>query len=202
MNIWVKSKKALLVLAHVELIFFTVAGVGYVLDLCWKKYWYCRDIFIIAKQCLHRAKVLSDSHITPPVSKLGMYKNLGGDAGTADPNSARGHAIPYGVMLSIYSWRKKKMGNARSDGICLPRSPLHPMEPCLPVGHSELIPLFALIMQVDFALPIKLYLSQSTSLLTLPFWFSLTSHWSRKWVRVCVWLSCWLGSNHNKDTNL
>lgn len=40
------------------------------------------------------------------------------------------------------------------------------MEPCLPVGRGELIPLFALLIQVAFGLPIKLYLSQPTSLLT------------------------------------
>ncbi|KAK2518109.1 hypothetical protein Q9966_014424 [Columba livia] len=39
-------------------------------------------------QCLHRVKVFSASHSTPPVgSRLGVHKKLGGDtARTADPN--------------------------------------------------------------------------------------------------------------------
>ena len=46
-----------------------------------------RDVFVVAEQCLHRAKGFAASHTTPPVSRLGVHKELGGDtAGTADPN--------------------------------------------------------------------------------------------------------------------
>lgn len=39
---------------------------------------------------------------TPAVRRLGMQKNLGGDAaGTAVPSSPKGYSIPYGTMLSM-----------------------------------------------------------------------------------------------------
>jgi len=41
----------------------------------------------MAEQFLHRVKAFSAPHTTPPVSRLGVYKNLGGDtAGTAEPS--------------------------------------------------------------------------------------------------------------------
>lgn len=40
----------------------------------------------VAKQCLHKVKVFSASHTTPPESRLEMHKKLEGDtAGTTDP---------------------------------------------------------------------------------------------------------------------
>jgi len=46
----------------------------------------CDENGVIAEQCLHRVKAFSAAHITPPVSRLSMHKELGGDtAGTADP---------------------------------------------------------------------------------------------------------------------
>lgn len=71
-------------------------------------FWICAEssidhaeMFSTLLSSVYRVKALSDSHITPPVSRLGMYKNLGGDTDTADPNSAKGYSIPYGVLCSI-----------------------------------------------------------------------------------------------------
>lgn len=50
----------------------------------------------MAKQCLHRAKVFSVSHTSPPASRTGVHKKLGGTTAGADeqcrvtPCSARG----------------------------------------------------------------------------------------------------------------
>jgi len=44
-------------------------------------------LFVIAEQRLHRVKTFSVSHTTPPVSRLGVRKKLGGNtAGAADLN--------------------------------------------------------------------------------------------------------------------
>lgn len=84
------------------------------------------------------------------------------------------------------------MGNAHNVAFVFSG---HPMETCLPVGHSELIPLFALLIQVAFGLPIKLYLPQPKSLLT--FTLLILSHIPPE-QEICVWFSCWLGLNYNR----
>ena len=104
-------------------------------------YWICAEnsvdntgMFVTAEQCLHRAKAFSASHPTPPVSRQGVHKELGGDtARTADPNDQRD--IPYHMTSrSAYKagGRRRKRGDIQSDGVCLPKSPLCVMEPCFP----------------------------------------------------------------------
>lgn len=103
--------------------------------------------------------------------------------------------IPY-HMLSCIAYkageRKEAMGNAHNVAFVFSG---HPMETCLPVGHSELIPLFALLIQVAFGLPIKLYLPQPKSLLT--FTLLILSHIPPE-QEIYVWFSCWLGLNYNR----
>lgn len=53
------------------------------MDLCWKKCWLNRDVFVIAEQLLHTVKAFSASHTSEWV---GDGKRLEDDtAGTADP---------------------------------------------------------------------------------------------------------------------
>ena len=75
-----------LVLAGIALIFFIVASMGlcfgFVLETV-----LIIQVFVTAEQRLHRVKAFAASHPTPPASRLGVHKKLGGDtAGTADPN--------------------------------------------------------------------------------------------------------------------
>jgi len=87
-------------------------------------FWICaeREVLITNEQCLHRAKVFSASHSTPPASGLGVHEKVGGDAaGTADPNWPKWYSMLYDIMLSIESWgRKKEGGGFWLDGFCLP----------------------------------------------------------------------------------
>lgn len=60
------------------------------------------DVLDVAKQCLHRVKGFSASHLTPTVRRAGGQNELGGDtARTSDPHCPKGCSIPYGVMISI-----------------------------------------------------------------------------------------------------
>jgi len=65
-----------------------------------------------------------------------VHEELGADtAGTADHIGSKGYPRPYDVVLSNKSWGKKKEGEAGrvwSDGVHLPKSPLHLTEPCFP----------------------------------------------------------------------
>jgi len=71
------------------------------------------------------------------------------------------------------------------------------MSICLPGGSSKLIPCFALLVHVAFALPSKLpFLSLQVPAL-LPFYFSLCPTW-RRWVSGCEALSCLLELHHNR----
>jgi len=47
-----------------------------------------QDVLVSAEQkCLHSVNTSSASHVSPPASRLGVHKNLGGNtARTADPN--------------------------------------------------------------------------------------------------------------------
>ena len=77
----------MLVLAGIELIFFTVASMGLCFGFVLETGLIIQGCLVIAEQCLHRVKAFSASHPTPPASRLGVHKKLGGDtAGTADPN--------------------------------------------------------------------------------------------------------------------
>lgn len=139
---------------------------------------------------------------------LGVHKELVGDtAGTADPNWSRGYSIPQCIMLSIWSWRKKKEGSlhsewqhlssqiaTRCDGAVLSQ---RWQNACLPMGSTEWIPCFAWFACSPFALTIKQALPQPTGFLT----FSLPNlspvppgefEWAAVWV-----LSCQLGLNHD-----
>ena len=62
--------------------------------------------------------------LTPPVSRLGVHKKLGGDtAGTADPQLTKG--ISHTIMTSCSAYkaegRRRKGEDIQSDGICLPK---------------------------------------------------------------------------------
>ena len=83
----------MLILAGIESIFFTAAGMGlcfgFVLEtvLIIVGFVFVIAVFVIAEQCLHSLRAFSASHSTPPVSRLGVHKELEGDkAGMADPN--------------------------------------------------------------------------------------------------------------------
>ena len=104
--------------------------------------------------------------------------------------------IPYDVMLSIWSSRKKEeRGDVQSDGGLSSQVTAmcdgallswRWLNTCLPRGSSEWILCFALLAWVAFALPIKLSLSQPMSFLTftLPI-LSLTPQGGSE--RAAVW---------------
>ena len=105
------SSATVLVLAGIKLIFFVVASIRLFFEFVQKPVliiqgcvWYCWAVLTQSQGlfCL--------SH-HPPASRLRVHKKLGGDtARTAEPNWPKGYSTPYDVMLSIYSWQKKKEG--------------------------------------------------------------------------------------------
>ena len=108
-------------------------------------------------------------------------------AGTADPKWPKGYPIPYDVTLSIQSWQKKKEGaNVQSDGVCLPKQPLHVMEPSFPrdgwtpACQWEAVNEFFLLLCLCSWLLLYLlnYLHLNPRVFSLlPFWVSPQSHW-------------------------
>lgn len=123
------------------------------------------EMFLLfLSSALHSIKVFSTSHTTPPVSRLGVNKNLGGDtAGTANPNRPKRYSIWYDIMLSIESWRKKE--EEGTFGVIAfvfsSMSFLEMAEHCLLLGSDEWILHFALLVCVSFPLLTKLSLSQT-----------------------------------------
>ena len=82
-------------------------------------FWICAEnsvdntgmIFLIAEQCLHRLKGFSGPHDVPPARRLEVHQKLGGGtARTTDPNWPKGDSLPYDIVLSVESWRKKEEG--------------------------------------------------------------------------------------------
>lgn len=111
---------------------------------------------------------------------LGVHKDLGWDsARTSDANWPKKCSIPW-CIVSNKIWGKKAEGN--SEIWCL-SSPVTVvcdralpywrwLNMCLPIGRTELIPYFVLLVHTAFALPIKLSLSHKFSVSSLH--FSLT----------------------------
>jgi len=81
----------------------------------------------IAEPCFHMAKTFP----APPARSMGVHKKLGGDTvGTGDPNQPKGYPTLYD-MPSNKGWEKREEGgDVLSDGACLPKQPLHVMQPC------------------------------------------------------------------------
>ena len=76
-----------LVLVEVELVLFIVASMGLCFGFVLETALIIQGGLVTAEQCLHRVKAFSASHTTPPASRLGVHKKLGGDTvGTADPS--------------------------------------------------------------------------------------------------------------------
>lgn len=72
-----------------------------------------RDVFITAEQCLHRVEAFSASQDTPPVSRLGVHTELGGDtARTGDPRD-----IPHRVISCSAYKAGERRSEAHSDGV-------------------------------------------------------------------------------------
>ena len=74
--------------AGIELIFFIVASMGLRFGFVLKTVLIVQGgVLVAAEQGLHRVKAFSAPHPTPPASRLGVHKKLGGDAAKAsDPN--------------------------------------------------------------------------------------------------------------------
>lgn len=70
---------------------------------------------------------------TPPVSSLGMHKELRGDtARTADPKTGTGQPMQHHVQHRKLKGRRRE---GQMFGVvvgCLPKSPLCMLEPCFP----------------------------------------------------------------------
>ena len=149
--------------------------------------------FVAAEQCLHTVKAFSTPCTTPPASRLGVHKWLGGDTGrTADPNWPKGCPVPYDIMHSNKPWGKKKGGTfgvmfflssqvtAMCGGALLSWKWLNTR---LLMWSSEQISYFTMLASTAFALPVKLSLSQPTGV---------------EWMSGWGGLSCWLGLSHNR----
>lgn len=143
----------------------------------------------MADQYLHRIKAFSASHITSHNNQDNCSQLTKGI-----------YPWPYGNMLNIWSWRKRKEGreDIQSDGICFPTWPLCVMEPWI-TGDSQTLALvdsqtpgkewinyfhFFLLWRA-FALSIKLFLSQSMNFLTFIL-LTLPSQWWRS-DQAAVW---------------
>jgi len=92
------------------------------------------SVLVTAEQCLHGIKAFSASYTTPPPSRLGVHKKLGGDtAGTTIPVDQRDIPDHTTSCSAMKSWGKRgEGGDTWSDGVCLPKQPLCVMEPCFP----------------------------------------------------------------------
>lgn len=78
--------RLLLVLAGVELIYCTVAGMGLYFGFVQSTGLLIQNVFVVAEQVLHRVEAFSAFHTDTLVRSLGMHGRLGGDtAGTGDP---------------------------------------------------------------------------------------------------------------------
>ena len=134
---------SVLVLAQIELIFFTVASMG----LC---FWFVPKPVLITQGCFsYRWAVLTQSQglfcFSPHSTnkRAGGAQGIGGDtAGTADPNWPKGYSVPYDVMLSIQSWRNVgRVGH------------------CLGTGWASVIWLWAIVLVCITCLSWVLFLS-------------------------------------------
>ena len=67
-----------LVLAGIELIFFMVASMGLCFGFVLKTVLIIQGYFSYSEQCLHRVKVFSASHPTPPARRLGGTRSWEG----------------------------------------------------------------------------------------------------------------------------
>ena len=135
--------------------------------------------------------------LTPPHQQVGWGCTSsweGTQPGQLTPTDLKGYPMPYDVMLSIWSWGKKKEGGECSEWWCLSSQVMFThdgalrcwrwLNTCLLMGSSELFPCFDLLACTAFALPTKLSLSQPTSFLTFTLWFSPhpTVKWVSKWL--------------------
>ena len=76
-----------LVSAGIVLIFFTVASMRLRFGFVLKTVLIIQGCFLLLLSSAYTVKAFPAPHTTPPVSRLGVHKELGGDtAGTADPN--------------------------------------------------------------------------------------------------------------------
>lgn len=67
------------------------------------------NVIAAAKQSLHSIKDFSISHIALSVAWMGEHKKLWGDtAGTADHNWPKGCFMPYDIVISNKSYRRKR----------------------------------------------------------------------------------------------
>lgn len=118
----------MLILAGMELIFFTVAGVG----LCFRfvlKTAMIIEMFslLLSSACTAPKPFLL---LTPPGRRLVVHKGFGGDtAGTADHRDITDHL--FHVQL-IKLGEEEGRENICSDGVCLPKSSLCVLEYCCP----------------------------------------------------------------------
>lgn len=115
-------------------------------------------------------------------SRLGVGKRLGGDtAGTANRNRSNGYPTPNDIALSNKSTGKG--GGKRwmlllwclsyeVTVTCWGPAFRKWLDICLPMGSSESIPYFAMLVCVAFSLPIKWSLFQPTSFFT----FTISIH--------------------------
>lgn len=109
-------------LAGIEIIFFTVTGMGLGFGFVLQEV-LIMTRFSYSEQCFHRVKVSPASHTTPPVRRLECNK-LGGDV--ADPNCPQRYPVAYNSI------KLGKEEGRRYDDLCLPKSPWFLMEPCFP----------------------------------------------------------------------
>ena len=114
---------SMLIFAGIELIFF----IGASMRIC---FGFVLKTVLIMQRCFrYHWAVLTQSqglfcfsHHTPPASRLGVHKKLGGDtARTADPTDQR--EIPCHMMsCSAYKAKgRRRKGDIKSDGTCLPK---------------------------------------------------------------------------------
>lgn len=86
--------------------------------------------------CELNMKDISAAHNHHTSDQAGDAKRLGGEqARTAQLTWPKGYSIPSGVMLSknsVVRRRKGRVGYICNCSICLSKSPVHVMKPCLP----------------------------------------------------------------------
>lgn len=137
---------------------------------------------------LHRVKAFYASHPTSPARRLKVQKE------TADPSWPKGYSTPCGRERHLKLWCLSSQVTVMCGGALLSWRWLNS---CWPLGNwEEEIPCFALLVDVAFALLIKLPLSQPMSFPTFSLLIPQCCWGEEAWASSSVGFSCWLGLNH------
>lgn len=144
-------------------------------------------------------------HHSPQADRLGHTRISRGHSQNSWPQVTKG--IPQTMWCRSLRGKDKEGGDIQLWDLSSQISVTHEeallswgqLNICLVMERSEWTTYFALLACRAFVLPIKLFLSQSTSFLAFALPILTPSHWGR--VSSCVGLSCWLSEPTTGNKN-